>query len=602
MSTSSTAQNYADCALLRISLQNKKFKREPLSRELFQQYLGGRGLGVRLLSDALPARLDPFSPGNLLIFAVGPLTATAAPTAGRFVVVTKSPLTGTIFDSHSGGHFGAQLRRAGYAALIIEGASPSPVYLWVDDEKIEVRDASHVWGKDTASATDQLLRDTDEKAQVACIGPAGENRVKLAAIITDKHRAAGRGGVGAVMGAKKLKAIVAHGTGQSAVADPGQLDTVLERCRRLLKRNPITDKSLPIYGTAVLINITNESGLLPTYNFQEGRFNDAEGVSGEKLLERLYVKSYHCFGCPIGCGRITRAYGHEDGGPEYETIWALGPQCGINNLEWIAAANTRCNLLGLDTISVGSTIGCAMELAQKGKLNAPIKFSETKGLLELIDDIGHRHGLGAEMGEGSCAFAARHGGPEFAMHVKGLEIPAYDPRGVQGHALALATSNRGGCHLRAYMIGPEILGAPVLIDRDRTEGKADLVVLFQNLSAAMDSLVLCRFTSLAFVVDDYADMTAAVTGLPIDGKALLAIGERIWNAERLFNLREGFTSRDDQLPARFSTPLPEGGSRNRIVHLDTMLPEYYALRGWDSQGRPTKACLNRLKLKELSRA
>jgi aldehyde:ferredoxin oxidoreductase len=243
-----------------------------------------------------------------------------------------------------------------------------------------------------------------------------------------------------------------------------------------------------------------------------------------------------------------------------------------------------------------------MELVQKGKLAAPMEFGKTEGLLEMIDDIGYRRGIGAEMGEGSRVFAAGHGGPEFAMHVKGLEIPAYDPRGVQGHALALATSNRGGCHLRAYMIGPEILGAPVLIDRDRTEGKAELVILFQNLSAAMDSLVLCRFTSFAFAVDDYADLVTAVTGLSIDGKALLSIGERVWNAERLFNLREGFTSKDDQLPARFSTPLPEGGSRNRIVHLDTMLPEYYARRGWDAQGRPTKACLNRLKIRERGRA
>jgi aldehyde:ferredoxin oxidoreductase len=597
LSTSSSAQDYANCAILHISLTNKKVTRDQLSRNLIQQYLGGRGLGVKLLLDTVPPRLDPFAPSNPLIFAVGPLTGTAAPTAGRFAVVTKSPLTGTIFDSNAGGQFAPQLRRAGYAALVIDGASPSPVYLWIDDETVDIRDASSLWGKDTASTTDQLLHDTDEKAQVACIGPAGENRVKLAAIITDKHRAAGRGGVGAVMGAKKLKAVVVRGSKQPAIANPRQLDVVLDRCRRLLRRNPITDKSLPVYGTAVLVNITNESGLLPTFNFQEGRFDDAEGVSGEKLLERLFVRSYHCFGCPIGCGRITRAYGHEDGGPEYETIWAFGPQCGINNLEWVAAANTRCNLLGLDTISVGSTIGCAMELAQEGKLSASVEFGKTEGLLELIDDIGYRRGLGAELGEGSRTFAARHGGAEFAMHVKGLEIPAYDPRGVQGHALALATSNRGGCHLRAYMIGPEILGAPVLLDRDRTEGKAELVVLFQNLSAAMDSLVLCRFTSFAFAIEDYADMLAAVTGLPVDGTSLLLIGERVWNAERLFNLREGFTSKDDQLPARFLTPLPEGESRNRIVHLDAMLPEYYARRGWDSQGRPTKACLNRLKLK-----
>lgn len=590
----SQSDRYADTTILRVSLTDKNIRREPLSPSLFTGFLGGRGLGVKMLYDRMQPHVDPLSPSNLLIFAVGPVTATSVPTAGRFVVITKSPLTGTVFDSHAGGSFGAHLRRAGYAAVVLEGRSKSPAFLWINDDRVEIRDASRVWGNDTSLTTTQLLQETDSQAEVACIGPAGEHGVKLAAIITDRHRAAGRGGVGAVMGSKNLKAVVVRGTGKVAVSDEKVVNNAVERARRLIKKNQVTDKSLPIYGTPVLVSLINEHGMLPTYNFQEGTFNDAEGVSGEKLLERLSVRQYHCFGCPIGCGRISRVHGEEVGGPEYESLWALGPQCGINDLEWIASANHRCNLLGLDTISVGSTIGCAMELVQRGKLDSALKFGETAGVLELIDDIAFRKSLGAELGEGSRAFAARHDSAELAMEVKGLELPAYDLRGVQGHALGCATSNRGGCHLRSYLIGPEVMGAPVLVDRDRTEGKPELVILYQNLSAAMDSMVLCRFTSLAWSVDDYAELLSGCSGLRVNGPGLLAIGERIWNLERLFNNREGFTSRDDRLPPRFFKPLPEGGSRNRVVHLDEMLPKYYSLRGWDKEGHPTKERLKRV--------
>ncbi|MFW9831661.1 MAG: aldehyde ferredoxin oxidoreductase family protein [Candidatus Thorarchaeota archaeon] len=594
--TDTSSHYFSDSKLLWASLTKQTTKVLPLTKELYSQFIGGRGLGVKLVFDHVTPTIAPLSPENLLIFAIGPLTATSAPTAGRFVVVTKSPLTGTIFDSHCGGYFGPQLRRAGFAALILEGKASSPLYLWISDEDIEFRSAKDIWGKEVSDATDSLLEETDSKAQVACIGPAGEKQVNLASIMTDKHRAAGRGGVGAVMGSKNVKAIVVQGTKKVAVANPEQVDEVVNRLRRLIKKDSITNKSLPVYGTPVLVNLTNELGMLPTHNFQEGTFNDAEGVSGEKLLERLFVRRYHCFGCPIGCGRITKAYGEEGGGPEYETLWALGPQCGINDLEWIAAANYRCNQLGLDTISLGSTLGCAMELVQKGKLDASLHFGETEGLLGLIEDTGYARGLGVEIGKGSKSLATRYHAPDLAMHVKGLELPAYDPRGVQGHALSYATSNRGGCHLRAYLIGPEILGSPVLVDRDRIEGKAELVILFQNLSAAMDSLVLCRFTTFAFSVDDYAELVTAATNLLMASKDFLQVGERIWTLERLFNIREGFSIKDDQLPPRFSSPLPEGGSRNRIVHLDKMLPRYYKLRGWDSQGQPSAARVKQLNL------
>ena len=591
-----TEQQFSDTNLLWVSLTKQTTKIQSLDSTDFRRFLGGRGLGVKLVYDHVSPETSPTSPQNLLVFAVGPLTATSAPTAGRFVVVTKSPLTGTIFDSHAGGYFGPQLRRAGFAALVLEGRAASPVYLWINDGEVEFRSAKDIWGLEVSETTDALLSETDAKAQVACIGPAGENQVNLAAILTDKHRAAGRGGVGAVMGGKNLKAIVVKGSQGVAVANEEALQATVTRTRRLIKKDSITNKSLPVYGTPVLVNLANEYGILPTLNFQEGTFNDAEGVSGEKLLERFFVKRYHCFGCPIGCGRISQVQGKEIGGPEYETLWALGPECGINDLEWISLANDRCNELGLDTISMGSTLGCAMELVEKGLLKAQLRFGETSGVIELIEAAAKRQGFGKELGEGSRVLANRYNAPELAMQVKGLELPAYDPRGVQGHALAYATSNRGGCHLRAYLIGPEILGSPVLVDRDRIEGKPELVVLFQNLSAAMDSLVLCRFTTFAFSVNDYADLVSAATGLSITNKEFLQIGDRIWNLERLFNIREGFTAKDDCLPPRFSTPLPEGGSRHRISHLDEMLPKYYKLRGWDKKGNPTAAHLKQLNL------
>lgn len=585
---------YSDAPLLHVSLSDKSIRKEPIPPDLFRLYLGGRGLGVKLLFDTLAPKTDALSPDNILVFAVGPSTATSVPTAGRFVVVTKSPTTGTIFDSHAGGYFGAQLRRAGFAAVVFHGKAETPVYLWINDDSVELKDASKLWGKDTYATTDELLEETDPKAQVACIGPAGENLGLMAAIMTDKHRAAGRGGVGAVMGSKNLKAIVAKGTGEVGVHDPERLKDAVERARRLIKKNAVTDKSLPVYGTPVLVSVANELGMFPTHNFQEGTFNDAEGVSGEKLLERFSAGTYHCHGCPIGCGRVSLIQGKKVGGPEYESLWALGPQCGINDLEWIAIANDTCNRLGLDTISTGSTIGAAMELVEKGKLEAPLRFGDTNGLLDIIDDIAHMRGLGAEISEGSKRLAERYGASELAMQVKGLELPAYDPRGAQGHALGYATSNRGGCHLRSYLIGPEVLGSPVLVDRDRPDGKADLVMLYQDLSAAMDCMVVCRFTNFAWTVDDYAEMVSAGTGLNLTGRALLQLGERIYNLERLFNIREGFTFEDDNLPPRFFKPLPEGGSRKRIVHLDRMLTEYYKLRGWDKEGQPTTDTLKKL--------
>ncbi|KPV62615.1 MAG: Tungsten-containing aldehyde ferredoxin oxidoreductase [Candidatus Bathyarchaeota archaeon BA1] len=581
--------------IVRVNLSRGEVVTQKLDENTTKNFLGGRGLGVRVLYDELKPKTNPLSPENKIVFATGPVTGTKAPTSGRYCVISKSPLTGTIFDSHSGGFWGPELKFAGYDAAIIEGKAETPVYIWINDGGVEIRGASEVWGLDTHMTTERLIKETDPKAKVACIGPAGERQVSLAAIINDRHRAAGRGGLGAVMGSKNLKAVVVRGTCRVDVADEGGFSEALDESLMVIRKNPITDKSLPTLGTAVLVNLINEHGMYPTRNFQEGVFEDAEGISGEKIAETILNGRRACYACPIACGRITKTSEKEGEGPEYETAWAFSAQCGINDLTQVTHANYLCNELGLDTISTGNTIGCAMEMSQKGFLREKIEFGDADKLVELVKKIALREGIGKELGEGSKRLAERHGCPELAMQVKGLELPAYDPRGAQGHALAYATSNRGGCHLRAYLIGPEILGTPALVDRFRPDGKADLVITYQNLFAALDSMILCVFTSFALSPDHYAKFTSAVTGLRFADEDVMKIGERIWNLERLFNMREGFGKKDDTLPLRFlKTPLPEGGSRGRRVLLDKMLKEYYDLRGWDGEGFPLKS-----KLKEL---
>lgn len=582
--------------ILRVNLSADKTVTQKLDENVAKNFLGGRGLGVKVLYDELKPKTNPFSPENKIIFATGPVTGTRAPTSGRYCVVSKSPLTGTIFDSHSGGYWGSELKFAGYDAIIIEGRAEAPVYIWISN-KTEIRDASEVWGLDTHKTTEKLIKETDSKAKVACIGPAGEKQVLLAAIINDKHRAAGRGGLGAVMGCKNLKAVVVRGTGRVKVADEERFDKTFDDSLMVIRKNPITGKALPTLGTAVLVNLINEHGMYPTKNFQEGVFEDAEGISGEKITETILIGRRACYACPIACGRVTKTSEKEGEGPEYETAWAFSAQCGVNDLMAVTHANYLCNELGLDTISTGNTIGCAMEMSQKGFLKEKIEFGEADKLVELVEKIAFKEGIGKELAEGSRRFAERHGCPELAMQVKGLELPAYDPRGAQGHALAYATSNRGGCHLRAYLIGPEIIGTPALVDRFKPEGKADLVINFQNLFALLDSMILCVFTSFALGPSHYAKFMTTITGLTFTGEDLMKMGERIWNLERLFNIREGFGKRDDVLPRRFlKTPLPEGGSRGRTVFLDKMLREYYHLRGWDNRGVPLERKLEELDL------
>lgn len=585
--------------MLRTNLSSGTVSEEELDEETRRKFLGGRGLGVKIISDEVDPRADPLSEENKIVFAVGPLTKTPAPTSGRYAVVSKSPLTGTIADSNSGGFFAPMLKGIGHDAVIVEGESDDPVYIWANEDGAEIRDASSIWGMETREATDEIREETHESAEVACIGPAGEEEALLACIINSKHRAAGRGGLGAVMGSKNLKALAVHGTEVPSLADRERFMEAVEKCRMTINKNPVTKDSLSRMGTPALVSIMEETGILPTSNFRRGTFENSDGVSGQKYLERIFEESYACAGCPIGCGRITKADGESGGGPEYETVWAFGPELEISRLEDIAKANYLCNRLGLDTISTGSTIGCAMELSEKGYLDRELEFGDEEEMLDLVEKAGNLEGFGERIANGSKRLAEECGHPEASMTVKGMEIPAYDPRGVQGQALSYATSNRGGCHLRAYMIGPEILGSPTSLDRFKAEGKAAIVKLFQDFSATVDSLNLCRFTSIALTLEQYSELLSAGTGIEYDADDFKKVGERIWNLERLFNVKAGFDRGDDTLPKRFlETPLEEGNSRDRTVELEEMLDEYYEVRNWTEDGVPRESLLEDLGIEE----
>jgi len=579
--------------ILKIDVSNGKQEIVEINDDLRRKYLGGRGLGVKLYTDMCSADIDPFSAENAIIFLTGPLTG-LIPTAGRYQVISRSPQTGTICDASSGGVFGNVLKKTGIDGIVIIGKAEKPIYLLITDDKIEIKDASQLWGKNTHETRDALT-DKYPKASVASIGPAGENQVLYSAIMNDKDRAAARGGMGAVMGSKNLKAIVALGTKDIPVADPEGLKLLLTKLSRLIDKNPVTGKSLNLLGTSVLMNVINAHGMLPTENFQRGVFNDAEGISGEKITEVLLQKRSACFHCPIACGRTTKTANKSGEGPEYESVWAFGAQLGINDLTKITEANYLCNELGLDTITTGNTIGCAMELYEKGAFPHELKWGDANILEKLVEDIAYKRGIGEELALGSKRLAEKYGRPELAMQVKGLELPAYDPRGVQGQALSYATSNRGGCHMRAYVIAPEILGSPMNIDRYSSEGKAEIVALLQDVSAVVDSTVLCRFLQFAMSISTFAEMIEVVTGIKYTDDELMDVGKRIYTLEREFNSKAGFTRKDDMLPPRFmEEELEEGSSRHRVVQLDKMLDEYYAVRGWDENGIPTEETKKKL--------
>ncbi|MEM4026618.1 MAG: aldehyde ferredoxin oxidoreductase family protein [Sulfolobales archaeon] len=611
--------------VLRVDLWSEKIRIEQLPPEnILRRWLGGRGLGVYYMLKEVNPKVDPLSPENKAIVATGPITGvTGIPTAGRWCSVTKSPLTNTIHDSQSGGRFGPELKFAGFDLVIIEGKAEKPLYLWIHDGKAELRDAKNLWGKDTHATTDSIIeemtpvigRDEARHISVATIGPAGERLVRFAAIINERGRAAGRGGHGAVWGSKNFKAIAVRGHMKPPIGNESRYREVVAKSAELIKKSPVTSEGLPKYGTAVLVNIINAHGIFPTRNFQTGVFPTADKISGETIAREIMDWEKHkeviCWGCPIGCARYTRVksgrFSGEGDGPEYESVWALGAQTGTDDLAAVAKANYLSNELGVDTISAGSTIGAFFELVEKGKIpkeklrGLDARWGSGEALVDLIWRTAYRSGVGDDLAEGSMRMASKYGAPEVAMVVRGQELPAYDPRGVQGHALAYATSNRGGCHLRAYMISPEILGVPMQLDRFSTEGKGKILKEMQDVFATIDSMVVCKFVTFAYYSDVLAEQVSAVTGWDMSVEEFTKIGERIYNAERAFNvLAFGDGEEYDTLPKRLlEEPMPEGPSKGHVARIKEMLPEYYTVRGW-VKGRPTRAKLEELDLKWLA--
>lgn len=590
--------------LLRVNLTTGSIATENLDKDLAIKYLGGRGLGTKIYMDEVDPAIDALDTENKLVILTGPLTGTKAPTSGRFMVVTKSPLSGTIASSNSGGYWGPELKAAGYDGIILEGKAEKPVYLNIVDDKVEILDAASLWGKVVSETTDALEAVHGGKAKVLTIGPAGENLSKIAAVMNDRYRAAGRSGVGAVMGSKNLKGIVVKGSGTVEVADPEKLKELFASDLKKIRENGVTGQGLPTYGTAVLVNIINESGSFPTNNFQKSHFPMADDISGETLKEKYMTKKDVCYHCQIACGRFCEVDDVKGGGPEYETIWAFGGDCGVNSLGDVIKANFWCNEIGVDTISAGSTLAAAMELYQKGLIkkeefeNGPeLAFGNNESVVYWTKAMANKEGLGAKLAQGSYRLGEMYGDTNVSMTVKKLEIPAYDPRGIQGQGLQYATSNRGGCHVRGYLISPEILGLPEQLDRLATDGKAGWCKAFQDLTASIDSLGLCLFTSFAIGAPDYADLMNAICGTNFTGDDIFTAGERIWNLERSYNLKAGIDPSQDTLPKRLLTEgIPEGPSEGWKSKLSEMLPEYYALRGWDTTGIPTKEKLEALGL------
>jgi aldehyde:ferredoxin oxidoreductase len=557
-----------------IDLGNNSVIESRTKKKDAQQFIGGRGLGCRLMENFADPGIEPLSHENPLIFSTGPLTGTCAPMSGHFTITTKSPLTGTIFDFNAGGCFGAEMKFAGVDSLIVQGKAPDPVYIHIEDEEVEILPAGHLWGKNTYETAAIL----GPKGKVACIGKAGEGLLPLATIVNDGYPA-GRGGHGAVAGSKNLKAVVVKGSNIPGIAEPEAFGKAVEKMNRLLIANPPASKGLAQYGTSVFVNLLDYMGILPADNFRNENQVAADRISGEFIGENYKTGKRPCHACPVGCRRDF------DNGipvPDYDAIWAFGPNIGNMSLDTITVLNQMCADYGMDPISCGSAVAAYMELHsyRPGK----------DELIELVMNIGEGK---SELSAGSYSYLCSKGTPQNSMSVKGMDLPGYDPRSMAGMALAYATSNRGGCHLSAFMAAPEIMGKPVILNRLNFDGKAALVQYFQNLAAVIDSLVICPYAAFAMGEVELAALLSAATGKAYTGEGLLRAGERIYNLERMFNIRAGFSREDDTLPERFF----DGDGINRELFRN-VLAEYYHFRGWDERGVPSKNKLQELGLRE----
>lgn len=601
--------------LLRINLSDGTTQEESIPREDAEKFIGGRGLAIKYLMEGMDPKADALSPENLLVFATGPLTSTPAPTGNRYMVVCKSPLTGALANSNSGGVFPTMMKRSGYDLFIFEGKADKPVYLFVNERTAELRDASHLWGSET-HATDRRIKDeVGEDASVACIGPAGENLVLVAAIINDCHRAAARSGVGAVMGSKNLKAVAVRGDLKPELYDGAAMRAVVREANSELAADIKKGSSMRIYGTSYVPDVTNEAGVFPTFNFQYGQFEGTHKINGETLKSNFLIRHSGCYACPLACTRLTEVKAELHGeefagkgeGPEYETIGSLGSACGIDNMAAITKANYVCNELGLDTISTGLTIACAMELYAKGivsedEIGMPLPFGDAHAVLEMIRRTAYRDGFASEIANGSWRLARKYGHPEMSVTAKKLEFPSYDARGLKGMGLLYATSNIGASHMAGDTAYTELFGVGTKTDGLTYEGKAELVKYFQDLFTLIDAAGLCVFVSIRYTVDTVsgyvptrlAELMKHATGAEYSSASLMAAAERIYTLERLFLTKAGFSRQDDTLAPRMREPMPAGPVKGETFELERVLDDYYADRGWDANGIPSQERLQKL--------
>ncbi len=596
--------------VLHIDLGSGKSRVEELDMNDARMFMGGKGLGAKLLWDLTEKGTDPLDPRNPLMFVTGPLNGLTVPTSGRYCVVSKSPLTGIFNDSHCGGYFGPEIKRAGYDVLVITGKAPVPSYIFIKDDEVTIEDASGLWGKTTFETVDILRKKYDnDSLRMATIGPAGENLVKYAMINIDtydqKERGgqAGRGGAGAVMGSKNLKAVMVKGTGKVEPADPEGFKDASKEAFRITREDDFIPNRTR-YGTPIWINPMSEYGILPTRNFQHATFADAEDISGETMRDEIVERDVSCYGCPIRCGKHSvvkkgEHAGTELEGPEYELLALLGSNCMMGDLGAISKASYLVDELGLDGISTGNVLGWAMECFERDIITKDDteglepRFGEPGPYIELIRKIAYREGIGDLLAEGVKRASEILGknSSDFAIHSKGMEFPGYEPRGSPGMGLAYATSDRGACHQRAWTVGAEL----EMEKRFAPDGRARLVKETQDERAAAFSLVMCDF--VPFGVDSFVKLFNSATGFDLTEEEYLRTGERIWNLIRIYNVREGISRKDDSLPKRMYEPLPDGPTKGNAFTEEMfrdMLDEYYSLRGWNTNGIPTKA-----KLKEL---
>ncbi|WP_134700065.1 aldehyde ferredoxin oxidoreductase family protein [Ammoniphilus sp. YIM 78166] len=575
-----------------VNLTTGNIEYRPINEGLARKYIGGRGLGVKYVFDNGP-QVKAFSEDNILCLMTGPVTGSRVAMSGRLCFVTKSPLTETVTDSHMGGWTAARLKWAGIDNVIFRGKSDRPVYLYIENGQANLRDATDLWGLGTRETIQRLKeRYGENDLSVACIGIAGENKVLYAGFINEHDRSAGRGGTGAVAGDKKLKAIVIRASQKGnmpTAANEADYKPAVQAGLKAIMESPVTAPrkgGLSVYGTNVLTSIMNEVGGMPAKNSQYSHFEGAEGHSGETVNATLLVSDNGCHACPVTCKKEVEVkegkYKTRVESFEYETGWALGSNCGLSDARAIAYMLNQCNEYGFDTIEIGNALSVTMEAYQRGLIDEAVQWGDADKMIELIDQAARREGvLGNAIADGAGRAALLYGAPDMAMVVKNQAIPAYDPRGAQGIGLGYATSNRGACHLRGYIIASEILGIPEPTDRLKAEGKGTLLKIFQDLHAFSDSMNICKFSAFAENADLYADQYAAMTGIKITADDVLRIGERVYNLERYYNNLSGFNRRqDDMLPKRFLEEPASGNSEGQVCHLDVMLDEYYGARGW----------------------